>query len=78
MNLPRQNKEDQKIYLSGESAQVVFLSNLSVGDIAEYRIDKNIYFDSNGDGNPANDVDNYDDPSFKTGEAFKTIYEKSW
>jgi hypothetical protein len=78
LNLPRQNTEDQKIYLFGEEGNVTFLSNLSTGDVVEYRIDKNIYFDSNGDGNPANDIDNLNHPSFYTGENFETNYAKSW
>lgn len=78
MNLPRQDKEDQKIYLSGDEANVTFLSNLSKGEIVEYRIDKNIYYDSSGDGNPSNDIDNLSHPSFHTGENFETNYAKDW
>ncbi len=40
--------EDGKIYLSGESAAVTFMSASSVGEIKEYQIDANIYYDSDG------------------------------
>lgn len=78
LTLPRQNTQDQKIYLAGDEAKVVFLSNLSTGKIREFRIDKNIYFDSNGDGSPANDIDNFNDASLYTGENFETAYSKDW
>jgi PKD repeat protein len=44
-------------------AKVSFLFNGSRGDIQSYSIDKNIYCDSNGDGNTENDVDNADNVS---------------
>ena len=44
----------------------------------EYRIDKNIYYDSDGDGDPANDIDNQSDISFLTGAGYTAQYQASW
>jgi len=62
------------IALSGEKGSVTFDFSQSVGDIAYYTLDKNIYFDTNGDTIKNNDQD------FKTslpGE-WTTNFEKAW
>jgi PKD repeat protein len=68
---------DQLIHLYEDSSTVGFYSRASKGKILEYRIDKNIFVDSDGDGNPANDIDNKNDPSFTTGDVWKTEYNKT-
>ncbi|MEI7511332.1 MAG: PKD domain-containing protein [Candidatus Peregrinibacteria bacterium] len=65
------------IHLTGDSGEVTFLSNMSEGDIVEYRIDKNTMLDSNKDGKPANDVDNLSDHSFSSGQPWRTAFQKS-
>lgn len=75
--LPALNTEDRTIYVYGELDTVAFYARRSQGDIAEYRIDKNIFVDSDGDGNPANDIDNRNDASFRTGDVWTTAYEKT-
>ena len=62
--------ENQIVYLTGDEVMVHVYSQYSQGDIIEYRIDTDITFDSNGDGNPENDIDNQGKPSFHTGELF--------
>lgn len=46
------------------------LASHSRGDIIEYRIDTNLTVDSDGDGNPENDIDNKKHPSFQDGSPF--------
>ncbi len=75
--LPALNSEDKKVYVWDELHTVGFYGRRSQGDIIEYRIDKNVFVDSDGDGNPANDIDNRDDPSFKTGDVWTTAYSKT-
>lgn len=75
--IPAPNPEDQIIYLYDEISTVAFYPRRSEGNILEYRIDKNIFVDSDDDGNPANDIDNKNDPSFKTGDVWKTEYNKT-
>ena len=74
---PLPDSQDQLIHLYGDRATVGFYAKRSEGKILEYRIDKNIFVDSNKDGNPANDIDNLNDISFKTGDVWKTDYEKT-
>ncbi len=65
---------DGTVKLPGTSGTVVFDFSQSTGDISYYTFDKNIYFDTNGDKNPANEED------FKTylpGE-WTTNFDKSW
>lgn len=71
-------QEDGNIYFQTDTGTVTFLASSSIGDIYEYRIDKNVYYDSDGDGDPANDIDNQNDISFLTGASFTTEYDKSW
>ncbi|MBN2087885.1 PKD domain-containing protein [Candidatus Peregrinibacteria bacterium] len=74
---PEPNPKDQLVYLYEDPSVVGFYSKMSEGKILEYRIDKNIFEDSNGDGNPANDIDNLNDVSFKTGDTWSTQYSKT-
>ncbi len=69
--------EDGKIYLYGTKGSVAFYPRLTKGEILEYRIDKNIFVDSDQDGDPANDIDNKTDPSFKNGDVWLTEYQDS-
>ena len=75
--LPGLNAEDKRIYIYDELDTVAFYSRRSQGDIIEYRIDKNIFVDSDGDGNPSNDIDNKNDNSFRTGDVWTTAYERT-
>lgn len=65
---------DLAIYLSGTSGTVKFDFSKSLGAIQFYIIDKNIYFDTNGDGDKTNDED------FKTSLPgnWSTNFDKSW
>lgn len=73
--LPTQDAEDKTIYIYDQVDTVAFYSRRSQGDIIEYRIDKNIFVDSDGDGNPSNDIDNKNDNSFRTGDVWLTAYD---
>lgn len=66
--------ENNIVRLYEDPHSVGFYSKRSTGKILEYRIDRNIFVDSDGDGNPANDIDNVNDPSFKTGDIWETEY----
>lgn len=57
ISTPSANPFDGKIHLKGESGDVVFDYSTSVGDIAFYIIDKNILFDTNGNGVKEDDED---------------------
>jgi len=69
--------DDGNIHLYEDPHTVSFYSRVSEGNILEYRIDKNIFTDSDGDGDPANDIDNLNDISFKTGDVFQVDYAKT-
>lgn len=75
--LPVLDSAKKKVLVYGDKATVAFYSRRSQGDILEYRIDKNVFVDSDGDGNPSNDIDNRTDNSFKTGDVWTTVYDKS-
>ena len=75
--LPPLNSEDKKVYVWDDLHTVGFYARRSQGDIIEYRIDKNIFVDSDGDGNPSNDIDNRSDSSFKTGDVWTAAYAKT-
>lgn len=77
-SLPEVSATDQKIHLIGDSGMVTVLGKHSTGEIVEYRIDRNIYFDSDQNGKPNDDIDNLDHPSLYTGENFTTAYKKDW
>ncbi len=74
--LPRPNPE-QQVELYKTSQTVGFYARRSQGPIKEYRIDRNIFADSDGDGDPQNDIDNFNTPSFSTGDVWTTSYEKT-
>lgn len=65
---------DGFVYLSGTSGSIKFDFSKSVGAIQYYTIDKNIYFDTNGNGNKTDDQD------FKTPlpGTWTTNFDKSW
>ena len=65
---------DDIVYLNGEYGSITFNFTKSEGSIAYYSIDKNIYFDTDGDGIKNNDAD------FKTQlpGTWKTNFEKVW
>ena len=53
------------------------MSNYSNWDLVEYRIDENIYIDSDGNGEPADDIDNMTDASFYNWSKYETVYRKT-
>jgi PKD repeat protein len=67
--LPECN-ESGEIFLTGKEQKFAFFLGESTGNIIQYRIDTDISVDSDGDGDPANDIDNLHDPSFSTGVPF--------
>lgn len=69
--------EDGMIHLWEDPHTVSFYARPSAGAILEYRIDKNIFEDSDRDGDPKNDIDNLNDPSFKSGDVFTVEYVKT-
>lgn len=75
--LPVLDSAKKKILVYGDQDIVAFYSRRSQGDILEYRIDTNVFVDSDGDGNPANDIDNRTSSSFKTGDVWTATYNKS-
>lgn len=75
--LPILDSEKKKIPVYGDQDTVAFYARRSQGEILEYRIDTNVFVDSDGDGNPANDIDNRTDDSFKTGDVWTAVYDKS-
>lgn len=74
---PAVSKEDNLVHLYEDVHRVGFYARRSTGKILEYRIDRNIFEDSDSDGNPGNDIDNINDISFKTGDVWETEYEKT-
>ncbi|MFA6305549.1 MAG: PKD domain-containing protein [Candidatus Gracilibacteria bacterium] len=66
--------EDNTVYLSGDTGVVTFNFSNSQGNIASYSIDKNIYFDTDGNGIKTDDND------FKTQlpGTWKTNFDKAW
>ena len=75
--LPEVDSKDNLVYLYNDPHLVSFYARESKGKIIEYRIDRNIFEDSNGDGDPKNDIDNLNDISFKNGDVFEVSYPKS-
>lgn len=57
LSIPAASTLDGKIHLKGQTATVTFVFSSSKGDIKSYSIDKNIYFDSNGNGVKDDDQD---------------------
>jgi PKD repeat protein len=75
--IPSPSSEDKLVHLYDDPSDVAFYCKKSEGKILEFRIDKNIFVDSDGDGNPSNDIDNLNDISFKTGDVWRTEYPKT-
>jgi PKD repeat protein len=75
--IPTTSSEDVMVHLYDDPSDVAFYAKKSEGKILEFRIDKNIFVDSDGDGNPSNDIDNLNDISFKTGDVWRTEYPKT-
>jgi PKD repeat protein len=74
---PPRNEVDGKVYLVAPFSDVVFNAQKSQGKIQEYRLDTNIFVDSDGDEIPDNDVDNKTHKSWKDGSSFKRTYRES-
>ncbi len=74
---PVPDPQDSMVHLYNDPHKVTFYARKSKGKILEYRIDKDILTDSDGNGNKADDIDNLNDPSFKTGDVWETEYPKS-
>lgn len=74
---PLADPDDRFVHLTSDEASVSFYARRSTGKILEYRIDQNIFQDSDGDGNPANDIDNLNDVSFKNGDVWTTTYART-
>lgn len=75
-SLPPTN-DNNVAYINPQKPQAILYAGESKGKIAEYRIDRNIAVDSNGDGDPANDVDNRSDASFQSGAPWGIVFSKS-
>jgi PKD repeat protein len=71
---PPTNPLDNRVHLEGTAADVEFNFSESVGNIIKYAIDKNVYYDTNGNG--VND----DDEDFTSQFPIKwtTHFEQSW
>jgi len=71
---PSPTVSDGKIHLQGDGADVTFDFSTSTGTIQTYIIDKNTYFDSNGNGV------NWDDEDYKSGKpgTWTTNFQRSW
>jgi PKD repeat protein len=74
---PEPDPKDNLVHLFNDPHKVSFYARKSKGKILEYRIDKDTFTDSDGNGNPADDIDNLNDPSFKTGDVWETEYTKT-
>lgn len=57
LSTPAPSPGDGKIHLQGDKATVTFDYSTSVGPIVSYIIDKNIFFDTNGNGRKDDDED---------------------
>ncbi len=68
---------DGEMQLAGDAAEAVLYFGDSTGNIVQYRFDNNIAIDSDGDGDPANDIDNKNHPSFLSGEPLQVTLRKS-
>lgn len=73
---PLRNEVDGRLYLRPPFSDVVFNAQKSIGKIQEYRLDTNIFVDSDGDEIPDNDIDNKTHKSWKDGSSFKRTYRE--
>ncbi len=71
---PAPSLMDGKIHLKGTSGNITLDYSTSVGDITSYIIDKNVYFDTNGNG--VNDDD--EDYKSSTPGKWTTDFAKEW
>ncbi|MDZ4216746.1 MAG: PKD domain-containing protein, partial [Candidatus Gracilibacteria bacterium] len=71
---PPRDDIDGRLYLTPPSSDVVFNSLTSTGQIQEYRLDTNIFVDSDSDEITDNDIDNKTHKSWKDGSSFKATY----
>jgi PKD repeat protein len=62
-SVPEASMKDGRIHLSGDKGTVIFNFASSQGNIRSYVIDRNIYFDSNGNGRKDDDEDYKTDTS---------------
>lgn len=74
---PAPHQLNGKVYLQPPFGDVVFNAKQSTGTLQEYRIDTNIFADSDGDGIADNDIDNKTHKSWKDGSSFKRTYRES-
>ena len=72
-----QETESKRIALTGDKQKIFLFPGNSLGNILEYRIDTNIKKDTDNDGDPANDIDNLTDNSFKNGSLFAVDVHRS-
>lgn len=71
---PAASPTDNRIHLIGDKGNITFDFSTSTGAITKYVIDKNIFFDSDGNGVP-NDDKNLEVP---TPGKWTTDFDKSW
>ncbi len=80
---PKKNVTDGKIHLQDAIGYISFDYSGTIGEISEFIFDKNIYFDTNGNGVKDDDMDLgviiKNDGSFSRSDSFKNIeYLKEW
>lgn len=71
---PAPDALDKKTYLKSTNGQITFIMKRSTGKIKEYRLDLNVYEDSDGDGIADNDINNSLHESLDNGAPFKHTY----
>jgi len=71
---PAPNLADGKVHIKGDSGRVALEYSTSIGEISKYSIDKNIYFDSDGNGKKDDDEDYKSDKPGK----WTTEFKKDW
>lgn len=62
--------EKGEIILGDSENRIILFSGNSTGNIVQYRIDADLFVDSDEDGSSQNDIDNLEHNSFTTGEPF--------
>lgn len=74
LTTPSANLSDGKVHLKGDNVNVTLDYSTSVGEITAYIIDKNIYFDTNGNGIKEDDEDHRDTKPGK----WTTDFSREW
>lgn len=74
LSTPPASASDNRIHLPGTAGNITFDYSTSVGDIEGYVIDKNVYFDTNGNGIPGDDEDH----TATTPGQWTTNFDQSW